>query len=452
MEATSGRGRPALLVGAVAAAVAVAFADSSIVVLALPELYARFDASIEGVAWVITSYNLVVALGALALAAVVPRAHARVVLAAGSIVFLGASIACALAGSLGVLIAGRSVQGAGAALLLVGSPAVLCHLRGSTSRGVATWTMAGTLGVAMGPALGGILTQAFDWRSIFLAQAPIAAAALVAAAGHPRGRAAGGQPSGWRALPANLALGLLFGALVGALFLGVLLVIDVFGHPPIRGAAIVTLIPATALAAWPLATDLPAGRAIAAGSALLAAGLVGLALLPSGAMAFVLGSLALCGVGLGLSVPTLTHAALERDLGRGVTLTVGLRHVGLVLSIVLVAPLLTHDLTAAADVAELNATASIVDAEIPARTKIPLALDIRDALERAPRGEIPDLSGPFDEHGAGTDAAVRRTQDELVGSVQIAIARGFRRAFAVCALLAALALVPLAALRRRSSP
>src|SRR5262245_48034236 len=74
--------RTALLV-VVAVAVGVAFADSSIVVLALPEIYARFDTSIEGVAWVITSYNLVVAVVALALVLVVHRVLATVLLAVG---------------------------------------------------------------------------------------------------------------------------------------------------------------------------------------------------------------------------------------------------------------------------------------------------------------------------------------------------------------------------------
>ena len=79
-----------LLVAAVAVAVAVAFADSSIVVLALPELYARFDTTIEGVAWVITSYNLVLAICALALVVVVHHARANLLLAAGTILFLAA--------------------------------------------------------------------------------------------------------------------------------------------------------------------------------------------------------------------------------------------------------------------------------------------------------------------------------------------------------------------------
>ena len=172
-----------LVVAAIAVAVAVAFADSSIVVLALPELYGTFDTTIEGVAWVITSYNLVLAASALLLVFVVHRVRANVLLAAGSVVFLGASIACALANSIGFLIAARSVQGLGGALLLTGSLPVLAAFAGSNARGVAIWTAAGTLGAGMGPALGGILTQAFDWRAIFVAQAPVAGLALLGAVG-----------------------------------------------------------------------------------------------------------------------------------------------------------------------------------------------------------------------------------------------------------------------------
>jgi len=70
------------------AAVAVAFADSSIVVLALPELYARFNTTIEGVSWVVTAYNLAVAVTALALVLLVHRLDTRSVLAAGLGLFL----------------------------------------------------------------------------------------------------------------------------------------------------------------------------------------------------------------------------------------------------------------------------------------------------------------------------------------------------------------------------
>ena len=135
-----------LLVALVAAAVAIAFADSSIVVLALPELYGRFDTTIEGVAWVVTAYNVAVAVTALGLVLIVHRINAARVLGAGLVVFLGASIACAAAGSLPFLIGMRSVQGVGAALLLAGSLPVLGVLTGSSAAGASLWTLAGTLG------------------------------------------------------------------------------------------------------------------------------------------------------------------------------------------------------------------------------------------------------------------------------------------------------------------
>jgi MFS family permease len=439
--------RRSLLVGAVAVAVAVAFADSSIVVLALPELYATFDTTIEGVAWVITSYNLVLAVCALALVLVAHRIRANLLLAAGTIVFLAAGVACALSDSIAFLIAARSVQGLGGALLLAGSLPVLGALTGSTARGVGIWTVAGTFGAAVGPALGGVLTQVFDWRAIFVFQAPVAGAALLATAGS---HVSAILEEGWRqrllrTMPGNLALALLSGALVGALFLGVLLVIDVFGSTPIQGAAIVSVIPATTLLARPLAAQLPVVGAIASGALLLAAGLVGLALLPSSALAYTLSAFALCGFRLPRSPVSRTVLGGE-GIGLGHTSRSACGTSGLV-ALAVGAPLLGGP-GGAADVSKLNATL-IIDGRIPATTKIPLALDIRDALDRAPEGAIPDLSAPFEGHGAATDASVRALRDELVATIEIAVTRGFRPSFLLCALLAALALVPLAALRRR---
>jgi predicted MFS family arabinose efflux permease len=441
-----------MLLVAVAVAVGVAFADSSIVVLALPELYARFDTTIVGVAWVITSFNLVVAVSALVLLFAVHRANARTLLLAGAALFLGASVGCAVAGSLAVLVVARSVQGLGAALLLVGALPVLGELAGSRSRGAAIWTTAGTFGAAVGPALGGVLTQAFDWRAIFVAQAPIAGAALLAAL-VPRSQARTGaeRAAVWRSLPANVGLALVFGALVGALFLGVLLVIDVFGYAPIAGAAIVSLIPAAALAARPVAAALPSTPAVIGGAALLGVGLLGLALLPSGSLGYALPSFALCGFGLGLCVPRLTESALagDGDVATRATFTVGARHLGLVLALGVVAPVLASDLVAASGVAKLNGAAVVIDARIAGTTKVPLALDIRDALDGAPKGALPDFSPVFAEHGSGKDPALRLVQEDLDASIAEAVTRGFRRSFLFCALLAAVAPVAVFARRRR---
>src|SRR5262249_38510980 len=84
-----------LLVLAVGGAVAVAFADSSIVVLALPALYTDFHTSLVGVSWVITSYNLVVVVGAFALVPFTSRVHVREVTRIGLTLFTIGSIGCA---------------------------------------------------------------------------------------------------------------------------------------------------------------------------------------------------------------------------------------------------------------------------------------------------------------------------------------------------------------------
>ncbi len=425
-----------------AAAVAIAFADSSIVVLALPELYGRFDTTIEGVSWVVTAYNLAVAATALALVFLVHRVSTRTLLGVGLGVFLAASIACAAAGSLGFLIAARSVQGIGAALLLAGSLTVL---------GAKRWIAAGTFGLALGPALGGLLTQAFDWRAIFVAQAPFAAVALV---GVLRTRSDSSVEEGWRpslgrTLPANACLGLLFGALVGALFLAVLLVISVWDYSPIAGAGVVSALPLATLAVRPL--KLSRLTAVCGGSALLAAGLVGLALLPSASVPLAVWALVLCGAGLGLAIPVLSDAALDRGAGltRSGTLTVGARHAGFVLALALIAPLLASRVPAAGDRALLRGTAVLLDAPIGLDKKVPVALDLRKAFDRAQAGETPDLRQPFNAHGAAHDSALAAVRDRLAGAIAATITRASRPAFFLCAGFAALALLLAAAFRRQ---
>jgi predicted MFS family arabinose efflux permease len=443
--------RSSVAVGLVAAVVGIAFADSSIVVLALPQLYGHFNASIEGVAWVLTAYNVAVAVVAIGLVLFVHRLRAARVLAVGLVLFLCASLACAAAGSLAFLIGARCVQGAGAALLLAGALPVLVALTGSRTAGATVWTLAGTFGAAVGPALGGVLTEAFDWRAIFVAQAPVAGAALlVAVTAPPAALEEGWRSSLRRTIPANVCIGLLFGALVGVLFLAVLLVITVWGYSPIAGAAIVSVLPAATLAARPLERRLPPLSAVCGGAALLAIGLVALALIPSSSAGYVIAALAFCGAGLGLSVPFLSHAALDpsSDLSRSGTFTIGVRHLGLVLALALIAPLLASTLPPAGHRAELRATAVLLDAPISLTTKLPVAYDLVALFRRAQEGEVPNLALAFDAHGARDDAKLASVRDRLVGTIEETITRAFRPAFFLSALLAALA-IPVAVLFRR---
>jgi MFS family permease len=420
-----------------AVSIAVAFADSSIVVLALPELFIELQTTIPKVSWVVTAYNLAVVVGAFALLPFVRRVRPAWLALAGLLLFLVASVACAVSNSLETLVAGRVVQGIGAALLLGVSLPLLVVLSGDRRRAITLWVVAGTIGTAVGPALGGVLTEAFDWRAIFAVQAPLAAAAIVAVL-HPAARSlAPPAEEGKAPLGSAPALVFTYAALVGALFLAVLLVVVVWDHGPLAGAAIVSALPVAALCARPLSARLSGLADVVGGSALLAAGLAALALLPASDPAYAVPALALAGVGLGLALPPLTRASLARtgDLTRSGATSVGVRHVGLIC----IAPLLASELDEAEETATLNATAVILDADLSLTTKIPITLDLYREFQRVPEGEIPDLSRPFEENGAASNEDVAAARDSLLESVQAVLTRAFRSSFVLSALFAVLA-------------
>jgi MFS family permease len=450
----SSRPRRSVLALAVAASVALAFADSSIVVLALPQLLRELDTTVVGVSWVVTAFNLVVALCVLGLLLLGRRVRVSTITFAGLGLFLAASIACGVSQSLVQLIVFRGVQGLGAALLLVGSLPLLGRLSGSARQGLSLWVAAGTVGVSVGPALGGLLTEYFDWRAIFIAQAPVAGLALLAAV-DSRARdipVDAGSPPRREAMRANLGLLLLFGALVGAVFLAVLVLVAVWDLGPLAGAGVVSTLPAGGLLVRPLSALCVERLAIAAGAILLALGLVGLAVLPAASAVYAGLALAVCGAGLGLALPPLTRRSVDVGAGltRSGTISIAARHVGLVVALVAIAPLLGYELDRGAERAALNATAVILDAPLPLGQKVPIVLDLRDEFEKTPAGEIPDLAGPFDRHGASEDPDVAAVRDNLLGTIEGALTRSFRSSFLLAALFALAALAPALAYRRRA--
>ncbi len=438
---------PSLAAAAVAAAVAIAFADSSIVVLALPQLLDELNTSITPVSWVITAYNLVVAVVALALGSRLGRASARRVGLAGLVVFLAASLGCALAGSLPVLVTLRCVQGVGAALLLAASLPLLIALTGSERRGIAVWVGAGGVGAAVGPALGGVLTEVFDWRAIFLVQAPVAALAIPAVAA-VRARPLPARMGGRRtALLADVGLGLVFAGLAGALFLVVVLLIEVWGLSPLAAAGAVTALPLATIVGVRLERPLTGTRAAVAGSLALAAGLLGLALLPATSVALVVWALALCGAGLGLALPFFGVRSLEGpDLAGSAAHSIGARHAGLVAALVLVAPLLASGVTTGGEQAALGSAAAVLDAPVGITDKVSIALALNDQIQAAPKGAMPDVDAAF-KGRSGTE--VEQLRDRLVSTLQDTLTRSFRPSFALTALFAVLAVIPALALRRR---
>jgi predicted MFS family arabinose efflux permease len=446
----AGTRRDPFLVTVVALAVALAVADSSVVVLALPDLYSTFDVSIVGVSWTITAYNVAIVIGALAVLPLEQRLRGHVIAATGLGVFSVASLACGLANSFPALIVGRSVQGVGAALALAGTVPVLAGIRGSDARAIATWGMAGTIGVALGPALGGLLTQLFSWRSIFLLQAPLAALALVAVADgrvraveiHPRRERVG------RTWLANGGFLLLYGALVGALFLAVLLLVVLWGWEPLTGAIIVSGLPLGAIVVRRLGMRLASRPAAVTGGVALAGGLVALGFLPGASAGWVVPALFACGLGLGLLGGVLAPAAIppaEANV-RAATVSIAARHAGFVLGLAIIAPVLAGQLDTAALEATRATTAELLDADISLRTKVDLALDLRDLVADAPRGEVPDPTVPFDERGADDDDGLAHTRDGVVAAIRDTLTRAFRSSFVIAALLGAGAALVAAAL------
>jgi len=177
-ELTRGR-RRTVLAGCVLAS-AMAFVDGSALTVALPNLRASVGADLASVQWVINGY--LVALASLtliggALADTYGRAR---ILNLGCLIFAGASIACALAPSIGWLIAARLVQGVGAALLTPASLALIgaTYPKEERNRAVGVWAAASSLTTAGGPILGGWLTETFGWQAVFWINPPLAVAAV----------------------------------------------------------------------------------------------------------------------------------------------------------------------------------------------------------------------------------------------------------------------------------
>lgn len=453
------RSRQVIVAVALVTAVALAFADASVVALALPDLYAEFDTTIVGVSWVLTTYALVVAVVSIPVALFHRRLPPLWLVGTGIVVFTGASLAAGWAGSLSALLAARCAQGVGATLLLAGSLPVLTAITGSEVRARRWWAAAAAVGAAVGPALGGVLTQLFDWRAIFFVQAPLVAVALLVIVdpvvrelrGEGRLHGVSGTTRS-DVITANVGFALVFAALVGALFLGVLLAIEVWRYSPIEGALLMTALPAGMLLARPLAAT-PRLAAGVGGALLLASGLLGLALLPGERPLFAGIALALCGVGFELVGHVFGPAAVPPDAPavRAASVSVGARHTGLVLGLVVIAPVVASSLEAGVDRATLGATRTMLEAELELRDKLPVTWALRTAIEDAPRGQVPDLEAVFNERGADSDDEMAAARDALMDTVTDAITRSFRPGFVVAAALAASATVPalVLCLRRR---
>src|SRR6478735_6644426 len=196
--------------GAVAVACAgafIAFLDATIVNIAFPDISASFAGSIRGaLSWVLDGYFVVIAALLVPAGGLADRfGHKRIFLL-GVSGFTAASLLCALAPSLGFLIAFRVVQGLGAALIAPTSLALVLDSFPAEKRatGVGLWGAAAAAAAATGPTLGAALVELDSWRLVFLVNLPLGSALLFA---------------GWRLLPQQAARDTRLPDLPGALAL-----------------------------------------------------------------------------------------------------------------------------------------------------------------------------------------------------------------------------------------
>ena len=406
----------------------------------------------------LVSFNLVMALAAVPAALIARRVGPGRAAAVGLAVFAGAGLACGLADSLSTLIVARCIQALGGAAAVTASLELLPATVGSERRAATVWAAAGATGAALGPALGGILTELVSWQSIFLLQVPVALAAAVPILAVAKHEAATGivstelRRTGRPHLWANLALAMVSAAIAAALFLLVLLLIEGWRLSPIEAALVVTAMPLAALLGGRLAAFVPEARPrAAAGAILVSGGLAGLAFLPKATIALTLPPQILVGLGLSLVLSALTETALGGRAPQAIHggWTISARHAGVVVGLLALTPVFTHDIAVQQKQAINAGTSVILDSPIRPTVKLGLAKKISEHLELED-GKVPNLGHVFDPlpEDEAERSEVVGLREELQEQLNAGATHAFSPSFGIAALIGLLALIPIGLARR----
>jgi EmrB/QacA subfamily drug resistance transporter len=213
--------------------------DAVVVNVALPTMGHDLGADMSGLQWVVDSYTMVFAALLLSAGVVSDRIGARGAFGLGVGLFMLASLGCGLAPTIETLIAARFLQGAGAAVMMPSSMALLRHAYHepvARGRAVAYWALGGSVAATSGPVIGGVLTL-LDWRWIFFINLPACLLTfffLRRAESTPRRVAPFDL---WGQVTATVAMGALTFAAIEAGEVGV-------GHWRVWGSLIVTVVSA----------------------------------------------------------------------------------------------------------------------------------------------------------------------------------------------------------------
>ncbi len=384
------------VVGAVCVGAFMGQLDVSIVTLALPHIGASLNASAGEVRWVSLSYLLVLACTLIPVGRLADRLGRKLLYTQGFAVFTVGSLLCGLAPNLDWLIAARVLQALGAALLQANSIALITQSLPSRSlaRGLGVQGAAQAIGLALGPAIGGLLIALGGWRLIFFVNLPAGVLGIVLARLLlPRSRTLDKSPEADRR-PFDrpvLALGLASAMASYTVMFGVLYVVPYY----LAAADTPVALAGLELAALPLALGLVAplagrlsdrfgARAITGAGLLLAAlGLAALALRHTGA-GLPLG-LALVGAGMGAFTPvnnaTVMRAGPRSRAGllSGVLNTT--RTLGTALGVAVAGALYTAAVDARSSSSPLDAAGHGVSVTLLALAAIALAVAVAQRIE-----------------------------------------------------------------------
>jgi EmrB/QacA subfamily drug resistance transporter len=167
---------------AVSLALFMIMLDNTVVNVALPSIQRDLGAQLSELEWVVSGYALTFASLLLTGGKLGDLLGRRRMLVIGLVIFGGSSLACALAPDAGVLIGARIVQGVGAALMSPATLSIIAATFGPRQRGTAIgiWVGVSATALAIGPLVGGLLTEHVGWSSIFYINVPIGAVAVVA--------------------------------------------------------------------------------------------------------------------------------------------------------------------------------------------------------------------------------------------------------------------------------
>jgi EmrB/QacA subfamily drug resistance transporter len=184
-DARRASSHPNLILGICCLSLLMVAMDATIVNVALPSIRRDLSAAVSGLQWVIDAYTMVVASLLMLAGSMADRFGRRRVFQLGMTLFMLGSLLCSLAPSIEGLVAFRIVQALGATMLNPVAMSIIANTftePKARARAIGVWGAVAGVAMALGPVIGGALTQSIGWRSIFWVNLPVGAVAMLLAA------------------------------------------------------------------------------------------------------------------------------------------------------------------------------------------------------------------------------------------------------------------------------